>query len=58
MFRITRRHSLDHAPAFPSPTFRFPDGTAMPIYAEETESAETQERPTRDEPSAPRTEAS
>ncbi|HEX6041844.1 hypothetical protein [Longimicrobium sp.] len=35
MFGITRRHTIDHAPAFPRPAFRFPDGTPMPVYAEE-----------------------
>lgn len=34
MFRITRGISIDHAPAYPSPVLRFPDGTPIPIYVE------------------------
>jgi hypothetical protein len=35
MYRITRGSHIQHAPAFPSPTLRFPNGTTLPIYAEE-----------------------
>lgn len=35
MFRITRGISLDHSPAFPNPSFRFPNGTALPIHGED-----------------------
>ncbi|HYW10778.1 MAG TPA: hypothetical protein VE871_02445 [Longimicrobium sp.] len=32
MFRITRGISLDYSPAFPNPSFRFPNATALRIY--------------------------
>lgn len=35
MFGITRRHVLDHAPAFPNPCLRFADGARIPVFAEE-----------------------
>ena len=42
MFRITRGSHIQHAPAFPSPAFRFPNGTPVPIYAEDDVEAEKQ----------------
>jgi hypothetical protein len=32
MFRITRGITIDHAPAFPNPALRYPDGTPLPVY--------------------------
>jgi hypothetical protein len=34
MYRITRGSQIQHAPAYPSPAFRFPDGVPIPIYLE------------------------
>lgn len=35
MFRITRGHTIQHAPAFPNPALRFPDDTPLPIYRDD-----------------------
>ncbi len=35
MFRITRGILIQHAPAFPVPALRFPDGSPMPIYGDD-----------------------
>lgn len=35
MYRITRGTHIQHAPAFPSPALRFPNGTPIPIYVGE-----------------------
>jgi hypothetical protein len=49
MFRITRGNHIQHGPAYPSPVFRFPDGTPIPIYADmdpdEAENAPPDELP-------------
>jgi hypothetical protein len=37
MFRITRGISLDHSPAFPNPSLRFPTG--LPIQAADEDAA-------------------
>lgn len=44
MFRITRGITIDHAPAFPNPSLRFPDGTPLPIYADD-EPADAPDQP-------------
>jgi hypothetical protein len=53
MFRITRGHTIQHAPAFPSPAFRFPDGTPIPIYAEDEHDGAPESTPQQTEPPAP-----
>lgn len=47
MYRITRGSHIQHAPAFPSPALRFPNGASLPIYAEEedTEHSAPGDRP-------------
>lgn len=57
MFGITHRHTVDHAPAFPNPSLRFPDGTPIPIYAGEEQPADTKDQPTPDESPAPEPES-
>lgn len=57
MFGITHRHTVDHAPAFPNPSLRFPDGTPLPISAGEEEAPGRGEQPKHDESSAPETES-
>lgn len=42
MYRITRGSHIQHAPAFPSPALRFPNGTPLPIYVDEADEAEKQ----------------
>jgi hypothetical protein len=57
MFGITHRHTVDHAPAFPNPSLRFPDGTPLPISAGEEESADKDDQPAEEETSAPEAES-
>ena len=44
MFRITRGITIEHAPAFPNPCLRFPDGTPLPIYGDD-EPADAPDQP-------------
>lgn len=49
MFRITRGITIQPEPAFPNPALRFPDGTPIPIYAEEEDTATDRPPPQEDE---------
>ncbi|HST63521.1 MAG TPA: hypothetical protein VLK84_32720 [Longimicrobium sp.] len=45
MFRITRGISLDHSPAFPNPSLRFPTGAPISIHDDESDAAPSPSRP-------------
>lgn len=49
MFRITRGISIDHAPAYPSPAFRFPNGTPISIHAEDERAPQPDDTPKEEE---------
>lgn len=53
MFGITHRHTLDYAPAFPRPVFRFPDGTPLPIHAGDEEATHARREQPSDAPTLP-----